>query len=134
MVRAEWTKSQQICLAIMSCVKNTLRLYFKNKKSGITGNCEADELARKRILTPLSVEWERIGAPLYSCVLLLNRWASREHGQRWVTNSSCAATTSFWPKIDCKRSNVLFALSSSCGDCIRPYRRPCCRIENLTGR
>lgn len=83
-------------------------ILFLSGHSDITGNCKAYEMTRKGTLAPLSVEWECVGAPISSCVLLLYNWASRELDHRWATIGSCAVARFFWSKIDRKRSSEVF--------------------------
>lgn len=65
-----------------------IQLVWVPSHNGIAGNCKADELSRTGISVSITAKWEEVGAPLPSCSLLLNCWASDQLGKQWSTTIS----------------------------------------------
>lgn len=85
----EWVKDWEKVVEGVYCQELSIKSFLSS-----WGYCDQGQ----------SIEWKRVSASVFSCILLLNRWA---------TIGSCAVALFFWPKIDRKRFSELFSLSQA---------------------
>ena len=89
---------------------SNLKLYWVPGHCDITGNCEADELARSGTRLP-TVTFPLIGTPLATIKLQVKEWYTAQANAIWRAESTCSTTRQTWPSLTRRRTIDLLSLN-----------------------